>query len=74
MVGFGSFFVYLWLSDSDLMKNDQALLNEDQPLPALADMMKRLRHARIEAKLKHEQERSSAAKSDASATSGHKPV
>ena len=56
VVGFGSFFVYMLLTDADLMKNDHALEQEAPPPSPFEDMRARLRKARLEARVKRDLE------------------
>jgi hypothetical protein len=57
IVGFGSFFAYMWLTNADLMKTDQLLEREDAPPSPLAEIKHRVKLARLEAKLLEEEQR-----------------
>jgi hypothetical protein len=66
VVGFSSFFIYSWLTGSDLLKNDQQLLNEETAPPPLVDVIHQVRLARLEAKMLAEREAAEAAAKQAS--------
>ena len=54
VLGFGSFFAFMVLTDADLMKNDHLLELEAPPPGALQQTMHQIKLARLEAKLQRE--------------------
>ena len=55
VVGFGSFFLYMVVTDADLMKSDHRLEAESQTSP-LQESIRKFKLARLEAKMLRERE------------------